>query len=90
MSEQKWELIDHVCRVCFSRLVAAPGVVGQTQYRCTGCGLEGHGSHPRVVCSCGLTLRPDKNMGVRCVKNDKITPEVPFEIVARQIEPSGR
>lgn len=84
-----WTLTNHCCRVCFSRLVSRPDEGGRTHYRCTGCGIDGTADHPRVICSCGLKLRNGKDMGVRCVLNDQVTPEVPFQVVARQIE-SGR
>ena len=86
-----WELTDHCCRVCFSRVLrrAIVQTIGDYEYRCSGCGVTGDGSHPRAICSCGLKLKNGKDMGVRCVKNDAVTPECPFEIVARQVV-SGR
>jgi hypothetical protein len=88
-----WEVIDHCCRACFSRLLRRP-IEGSSpqlyQFMCSGCGASGDGDHPRAICSCGMTLRNGKNLGVRCVVNDKVSPEVPFQIVARQVDQSGR
>lgn len=92
MAGADWEITNHCCRACFSRILRKAIVQSDRDYvyRCTGCGIEGEGEHPRAICSCGMTTgRTGKNMGVRCVVNDKVTPEVPFQVVARQVG-SGR
>lgn len=74
-----WEITDHVCRVCLGRVLARRGV-----YRCADCGAEGHGE-PASVCACGATLKPGKNAGMRCVKNEQRSPEAPQEIAVKYV-----
>ena len=84
-SQEAWAITEHLCRVCFSRLLAVRGH-GVTHYRCSGCGLSENGRTPSCLCACGIKLpRSTRNAGIRCVKNDHITPETPFEFVARQV-----
>lgn len=74
-----WELVDHVCRICFGRLLERDGVV-----KCSNCGAELRG-HVRDLCCCGLKLKTGKNAGIKCVRNKNISPEFPGEIVAEQV-----
>lgn len=84
--ERAWSITDHVCRVCFSRILTSKIGNGNRLYRCTGCGLHDTGRTPAVICSCGIKLpRTTRDAGIRCVRNDAVTPETPFEIVARQV-----
>lgn len=85
-------LEDHVCRSCFGRIASEPHAPGERRYFCTNCGLEGVGSKPAVVCSCGMKLRKLKgdgrtavalvDAGVRCHPNKRQSPEFPALFVA--------
>jgi hypothetical protein len=85
-------LEPHVCRACFGRIASEPHADGQRRYFCTNCGLEGVGSKPSVVCSCGMKQRKVKgdgragvamvDMGVRCHPNKRKSPEFPALFVA--------
>ncbi len=109
IASHAWALTGHCCRICFSRIVQAEREGGGYHYRCTGCGSAGEGTHPKVICSCGLKIKTVtrreifrngkagtekvhgyKDMGVRCIVNDAVCPENPYEIVARQVDESGR
>lgn len=79
-----WHIEDHVCRVCFSRVLSQPGDDGRV-WRCSGCGAEGHGRSASTICACGLKLKNGRDLGVRCVVNDAPSPEAPVEVVARQV-----
>jgi len=83
--DDAWRIEDHVCRVCFSRILSRAMGDGSRQYRCANCSVAGEGRTPAVICSCGLKMRGGKDLGVRCVRNDKPTPEAPAEIIARQV-----
>jgi len=81
-----WAFTDHVCRVCFSRIMASKNADGTSMFRCTGCSISGISRSAAVICSCGMKLpRTTRDAGIRCVRNDAVTPETPFEIVARQV-----
>lgn len=84
--DQVWAIEDHVCRVCFNRVLSTTNEDGTKHYRCSGCGLDRVGKSAREICACGITLPPNKskNMGVRCQRNDKPTPDEPLEIYAQQ------
>lgn len=80
-----WLLTDHVCRVCFGRVLEAAD--GVHRYRCSNCGLELPGRQPSVMCACGSKLRGGKSMGLRCERNPEQTPEFPSEVIAAQTDP---
>lgn len=80
-----WRIEDHVCRVCFSRILSVTNPEGGRTYRCAGCGVEANGSSPSVVCACGLKFKNGRNVGVRCVINESPSPEAPAQVVARQV-----
>ena len=84
LSNDKWRLEDHVCAVCFGRILSiASDKEGERVYRCADCAMEKPGSSTRVLCACGVKLKA-KSVGIRCVKNATISPEFPFEIIAEQ------
>ena len=81
-----WSLTDHVCRVCFGRVLAsATKTDGAHRYRCSNCGLEEAGRKPGVLCACGLKLKNGHDAGIRCELNPEPTPEFPSEVVASQV-----
>ena len=94
--EADWSVVDHVCGKCFARLVGR-NKDGRRHYRCTGCGAETPDGAPPVakhagpngrwtpaICACHLKAG-GRDMGIRCVVNDRKGPESPSEIVARQV-----
>lgn len=84
MSDFEWTMADHVCRVCFSRVVKRKMFNGMMVYRCTGCGVEREGKSASVICACGMKLRTGVDLGIRCKRNPDPTPECPLEIIAEQ------
>lgn len=84
---RRFVLLDHVCRVCYGRLVAEISVEGKRtgKVRCSDCGLEESGDY-RALCCCGLKLRNGKDAGFRCVLNLDITPEMPAEIIVKHVD----
>ena len=78
----QWTLTDHVCRVCFGRLLRRPGTDGARVYRCTNCGAEAQARVVSSLCCCGMKLRSGRDMGLRCVPNTNPRPECLSEIVA--------
>lgn len=84
-AEEVWRIEDHVCRVCFSRVLSRPGEDGGRLYRCSGCGTEAVGHAASSICACGLKLKNGRDLGVRCVVNESPSPEAPVQVVARQV-----
>lgn len=83
-----WAVEDHVCRVCFGRIISARGDENHTRgYLCTNCGAKSSGRAVSCVCCCGLRLRPGVDAMVRCQRNENPTPEFPSEIIAAQLVP---
>lgn len=65
-------------------------VDGKRQFVCSNCGLAGAGV-VRSICCCGLKVpgfgRHDfRDAGIRCQPNPNPTPEVPAQIIAREVE----
>lgn len=85
-----WELTDHVCRVCFGRIVMGrmpdgyDGDRHHRRWRCSNCGAETAHRLVTSVCACGIRLRSGRDPGIRCERNLEQTPEFPSEIVAGQ------
>lgn len=69
-----WTITDHVCRVCFGRVLHS-----EKQARCADCGVSG--AQVKDVCACGAKLNSGGNAGLRCTKNLDVRPECPAEIV---------
>jgi hypothetical protein len=84
-----WDLTQHVCRICFGRIIHRYTVEQVHVHRCTNCGVETRSEHDTVhaLCACGIKLRSKKDAGIRCVANTNKCPEQPAEIVAVQVEP---
>lgn len=86
-----WRLEPHVCRVCFGR-IASRQLGDRRVYECTNCGLDGVGGKPSTICACGIKLRKSKgdgrsavtmaDAGIRCHRNNAVSPEFPALYVA--------
>lgn len=79
-----WQITDHVCRVCFGRVLMRETFDRRQVYRCSNCGAEAEGKTPAVVCSCGIRLKTGHDAGIRCQVNADRSPEWPSEITAAQ------
>lgn len=90
MKRDLWNLENHVCQVCFGRILSRPvpttdGAPNPHRlYRCADCGVEKEGTTPAVICTCGFKVKGRTNLGLRCEPNTGKTPEFPAEIIARQ------
>lgn len=81
-----WRLTDHVCRVCFGRVLERFDEDGQRIVRCANCGTE-VGGKVKNLCCCGLKTPKGRDAGLRCGKNENRSPDQPAE-VAVYWEPS--
>lgn len=82
-----WAITDHVCRVCFGRVLVREMFDRRRVYRCACCGAEAEGKSESAICSCGIKLKTGLDAGIRCAVNHERTPEWPAEITCAQIEP---
>ena len=78
-----WRLTDHVCRVCFGRVLErwddTPD--GKIQVvRCANCATELWHQPVTHLCCCGLKTSRGKDAGLRCRRNERPTPEQPAEL----------
>lgn len=80
-----WVITDHVCRICFSRILMQEADDKSKTYHCSGCGVEAKGRAPSVLCCCGIKLKTGVDAGTRCDKNPARSPEFPCEITAIQV-----
>ena len=79
------QMIPHVCKHCFGRLLKGFTPDGTALTRCADCGAETNASH-QALCACGV----DTGVGrvkLRCVKNPSPSPKAPSEIVAEEVAP---
>ena len=84
----RWVLVDHVCRVCFGRVLQLSTFDRRHKvYRCSSCETELQGDGVQVLCACGIKVRGNRDAGIRCIKNPRRTPENPAQVVAEQISP---
>lgn len=81
---QGWVITDHICRVCFSRVLMREAFDRRKTYRCAGCGAEAVGTSEAAVCCCGIKLKTGVDAGIRCERNADRSPEWPAEITATQ------
>ena len=86
MSKQEfhWAITDHVCRVCFSRVLVRETFDRRRIYRCSGCGIEKEGRSEAAICACGIKLKTGVDAGIRCELNINRSPEWPAEVAAAQ------
>lgn len=56
----RWDLVDHICRFCFGRILHSPtaetGVAGGV-YRCSLCGATSETGRPNPICPCGIVSK---------------------------------
>lgn len=87
MTDRVWAITDHACLACFGRVLERKPKDGPRVFRCANCGVEGEGrqglTHP-PICACSAKLGK-RDAGIRCVRNDRPRPELPSEIVAREV-----
>ena len=74
-----WRLTDHVCRVCFGRVLER-WQEQQHIVRCANCGTQITDQPISQLCCCGLKTNTGKDAGLRCRRNDSPTPEQPAEL----------
>ena len=86
---QGWVITDHICRVCFGRVLMREAFDHKRTYRCSCCGIEADGRTEAAVCCCGIKLKTGVDAGIRCGPNTDKSPEFPSEIVATQASPPG-
>ena len=87
MSQDQWIITDHVCRACFGRVLTRTGDDGQRRYKCSNCELELAGGAVKCLCACGMTMgKKARDMGLRCVRNPRPSPEVPGAIVVAEVQ----
>jgi hypothetical protein len=84
-SPLRWELADHICRVCFARVLKRTTFDHRKIYRCSNCETEQEGPGAHVLCCCGIKVRGNRDAGIRCVPNPRRTPENPAQIIAEQL-----
>ncbi|MGO8915408.1 MAG: hypothetical protein ACLQJR_05820 [Stellaceae bacterium] len=85
MSAPAWQLLPHVCRQCFGRLLKRLMPDGAIITRCADCGVETNGSH-QSLCACGIDTGVAR-VKLRCIKNRTPSPEAPAEFVAEEATP---
>lgn len=83
--EQHWAITDHVCRVCFGRILRHRDDTpdGVKLFRCACCGIESKGWLD-PICSCGMKFNSGRLIGVKCQPNPNRGPNDPAEIVAME------
>lgn len=74
-----WIFTDHVCRECLGRVMQRMDGQAAGTFRCSTCGGETSDAI-ESLCACGSRLKPDSDLGFRCVHNPKRTASVPHEI----------
>jgi len=85
-----WGLTDHACSVCLGRVLvslATGGTEAPQIFRCSNCGAQAEAAaglaHP-PICACGMKVGA-RAIGVQCVRNERPRPEMPGEILVREI-----
>jgi hypothetical protein len=76
--DHRFKLVDHVCRACMGRLLERLGDDGVPVFACSNCGAEAPaqpGLNWPPLCACSLTVDGVRDMGVRCVRNERRGPE---------------
>lgn len=86
---QGWVITDHICRICFSRVLMREAFDRRKTYRCAGCGAEATGANEAAVCCCGIKLKTGVDAGIRCQVSTERTPEFPAEVTAVQVSAPG-
>lgn len=84
MTSGTWKFTDHVCRVCFGRVLKCEDSVGLPRFRCSNCGIEGT-NEVKSICCCGMKTRGTREIKIKCQRQENPTPEFPSEIVASEV-----
>jgi len=74
-----WEVTDHVCRLCFGRLLRRVAA-GVTTVRCAQCDTEVTG-RVETLCACGAKLPNGRLAGLACRVNPAPTLEQSARVV---------
>ncbi len=82
----RWLVTDHICRICFSRVLTRTTFDHRKIFRCANCDTEVPGDNVTALCCCGMKLKGSKDAGVRCVANPDRSPLNPAVIVAQQVD----
>ncbi len=82
---QGWVITDHICRVCFGRILVREAFDRRKTYHCSNCGTESPGTSEAAICCCGIKLKTGVDAGIRCQVNPDRSPEWPAEITATQV-----
>lgn len=89
-----FEVLDHCCRVCGGRLLAAETDLGSTLVRCSECTAqaETQAKAERLraylpLCFCGVRLASGADAQLRCRRVASPTPERPQEVVVLREDP---
>lgn len=82
---QGWVITDHICRICFGRVLMREAFDRRKTYRCSNCGTEADGTSEAAICCCGMKLKTNVDAGIRCTRNNDKSPEWPSEITAAQV-----
>ena len=83
-----YRLTNHVCRICFGRVLERDIADDKLTFKCSNCGTETVSANVHSLCCCGMKLRNSKDAGVRCLISPNQRPEMPSEIVAMQVDPT--
>lgn len=86
-TQMSWVFTDHICRVCFGRVMKRTTFDHRKVYKCSNCETEVEGDSSQCLCCCGIKLRKSQDAGIRCILNPKRTPENPAVVVAEQLSP---
>ena len=70
-------LAPHVCRYCLGRVVQNVEV---RRFRCSTCGVSAP-DYVADICGCGIRPKMGAANRFRCIRNPKIGPSSPLEIV---------
>lgn len=82
----QWILTEHCCRICLGRVLVRTTFDHQKIYKCSNCETEVQSEHVTGLCCCGMKMRNNRDMGIRCQVNEGRTPENPSYIVAAQVD----
>ena len=79
-SEDTWTITDHICAICFGRILRS---TDKTRTCCSNCGIESR-EQWEDLCCCGIRLKKGRDAGIRCVKNPDPGPGLPAQVVAME------
>lgn len=86
MADERWGLLDHVCRLCYGRLLVRHDVQGQQVIRCAECETEVIGQM-EDLCACGARTPNGRYLlGLRCTVNPAQSASSPMRVVVMQCQ----